>query len=126
MKNTVVVSAIIKNEKGEALLIHYDKEKEGGVLIPPGGKMELGESARETVIRECKEELGVQIEVKDLMGISELDYGDGKPWIFLFYSAEIINGTPQPMEANRVDGKVFDIVYTEIENMNHFKNIRWI
>ncbi len=127
MKNTVVASAIIKNEKGEVLLLHYDKEKERGVLIPPGGKLELGESARKAAKREAKEELDIDIMIEKLIGVSELIYEDSEEaWVFLFYSATIVNGIPKPMEDDRVDGKTFGVDYYPIEKMNHFKAIRWI
>jgi mutator protein MutT len=127
MKNTVVASAIIKNEKGEVLLLHYDKEKEEGVLIPPGGKLELGESARKAAKREAKEELGIDIKIEKLIGISELVYDDSdEAWVFLFYSATIVNGIPQPMENEREDGKTFGVDYYPIDKMNHFKAIHWI
>jgi 8-oxo-dGTP diphosphatase len=126
MKNTVVSSAIIKNNSGEVLLLHYDKEKERGVLIPPGGKIELGETPRETAIRETKEELGIDIEIIKLIGVSELDYGDGKPWVFLFYSANIIDGRPKIMEDDRVDGKSLGFKYAKLSEMNHYKNITWL
>lgn len=121
MKNTIVSGALIENDKGEYLLLHYDKERDGGVYIPPGGKIELGESAREAAIRESKEELNIDIEIEELIGISEVDYGTDKHWIFLFYKATIKSGTPKIME----DDKVIKFGYYPKEYINYFSNIKW-
>jgi 8-oxo-dGTP diphosphatase len=40
----------------------------------PGGKVEIGETAEEAVIRECKEELDVSVRVLSLVHIIHHDY----------------------------------------------------
>jgi 8-oxo-dGTP diphosphatase len=57
----------------------------------PGGKVEPGESDVDGLVRECREELGVQIAVGELLGCVE------PPGFALrVYLAELIAGEPQP------------------------------
>lgn len=57
----------------------------------PGGKIEVGETAEECLIREIKEELGVTVEVTDFM--SPTVYNDGRQSIRLFpFQCKIIAG----------------------------------
>lgn len=121
MKNTLVSSIVIKNEEGNVLAVRINKEQEGGVWGPPGGKIELGESAREACVREAKEELNLDVIVNDLIGIAEVDYGDGKPWVFLFYSGEIVSGTPELMES----GKTMEYRYVDRSELHYAERIRW-
>jgi 8-oxo-dGTP diphosphatase len=58
----------------------------------PGGKVEPGESDVAGLVRECREELGVQIAVGELLGCVE------PPGLALrVYVAELIAGEPQPL-----------------------------
>lgn len=120
--NKIVVSAIIENEEGEVLAVRLDKEKKDGVWVPPGGKLEKGETLRQGVEREVEEELGVDIEVGEIVGISEVNYGGDENWVFVLYSAEIVSGEPKPME----EGKTLETKYIEKEKLEHYSKIRWL
>ena len=119
--NKIVGSAIIKNEDGKILAVRLNKEKQGGVWVPPGGKLEEGETLRESIIREVKEELDIEIEITSLAGISEEKYGD-EHWVFVFYNAKIIKGTPQIMES----GKILEVAWIDKEKIKNGVNICWI
>lgn len=62
----------------------------------PGGKVEAGESDREALVRECREELGVDIAVGEQVG-ADLPIGDGTATLRVF-AARLAAGTPQPLE----------------------------
>mgnify|MGYP001588603436 FL=1 len=62
----VFVNACIINEKNEILIQRRREENEWGL---PGGAMELGESAEETLRREIKEETGLEITIERLLGL---------------------------------------------------------
>lgn len=64
------VGAIVL-EKGELLLVHRAHEPALGHWSLPGGKVEWGESLREAVAREVREETGLDIEVEGLAGVIE-------------------------------------------------------
>lgn len=55
------VACFIKNTKGELLLVRRAKEPAKGTLDLPGGFVDMHESAEEAVLREVKEETGLEI-----------------------------------------------------------------
>lgn len=59
-------SGCIMNDNGEILL---QKRVDKNLWVFPGGALELGESAEESLIREVEEETGLQVEVTSLLGI---------------------------------------------------------
>jgi mutator protein MutT len=64
------VGAIVL-EKGEVLLVRRNREPALGQWSLPGGRVEWGETLREAIAREVREETGVDIEVEGLAGIAE-------------------------------------------------------
>lgn len=64
-KHIVSAAAIVLNEKNELLLIKGPRR--GWEM--PGGQVEEGESLKDAVIRETKEESGIDIEVIKFCGI---------------------------------------------------------
>lgn len=64
----VVSGPFIINEQNQLLLCHSPK---WGVWIVPGGHVEPGETAKAACIRETKEELGLDIEIVDLLNVTE-------------------------------------------------------
>lgn len=67
------VSAIIINNN--KILVHKGKKFNGYCF--PGGHVELGETTKEAVIREIKEELEIECEIIDLFCINENIYSIG-------------------------------------------------
>jgi 8-oxo-dGTP diphosphatase len=57
----------------------------------PGGKVEAGESEPDAVVRECREELGVQVEVGPLIGRSEISDALG----LALYLVGLVAGDPR-------------------------------
>lgn len=73
MKTVKVVAAIIIHEnKIFATQRGYGEFKDGWEF--PGGKIEPGETPQEALVREIKEELDIEIEVKDFLETVEYDY----------------------------------------------------
>jgi ADP-ribose pyrophosphatase YjhB (NUDIX family) len=60
------VTAIVENERGELLLVH---KTDNDLWALPGGAMDLGEFMAETVVREVKEETGIEVAVTGVVGI---------------------------------------------------------
>ena len=73
MKTIRVVAAIIIEEgKIFATQRGYGEFKDGWEF--PGGKIDAGETPEEALIREIKEELDIEVEVKELLDTVEYDY----------------------------------------------------
>jgi 8-oxo-dGTP pyrophosphatase MutT (NUDIX family) len=66
--NSVVPSvvAFVRNHAGQVLMI---RRSDNGRWALPGGGHDVGESISDTVVREVREETGVEVEVVDLSGI---------------------------------------------------------
>lgn len=73
MKTIEVVAAIIKKDNKVFATQRGSGEFKGGWEFP-GGKIELGETPQNALIREIMEELDTIIQVKELVDIVEYDY----------------------------------------------------
>jgi ADP-ribose pyrophosphatase YjhB (NUDIX family) len=60
------VTAVVTNDAGDILL---QKRTDNGLWALPGGAMDIGESIAETVVREVKEETGLNVEPTGIVGI---------------------------------------------------------
>lgn len=73
MKTVRVVAAVIKkDDKIFATQRGYGEMKGGWEF--PGGKIEEGETSKQALVREIKEELNTEIKVGDLIDTIEFDY----------------------------------------------------
>ena len=80
-------------EDGKILLMFRRKIKDGVVkeyYVVAGGGVEEGETLEQTVKREIKEELSVDIEILEFLG--EIQYEDA---IGNYFHCKIINGAPK-------------------------------
>jgi ADP-ribose pyrophosphatase YjhB (NUDIX family) len=66
--NSIVpaASAIVTNDEGKILL---HRRSDNALWSLPGGVMEIGESIKETVVREVKEETGLEVVPESIVGI---------------------------------------------------------
>ncbi len=94
-----VVAALIR--EGDRLLIcQRPADKKRALLWEfPGGKVEPGETPQHALIRECKEELGIQVVVGSLFTQVEHRYPDIHILLSL-YNATIEHGIPVKREHN--------------------------
>ena len=95
MKTIRVVAAVIKatNENGEPMIFATQRgygDFKGGWEFP-GGKIEEGETPKEALIREIKEELETEITVGNLIDTVEYDYPTFHLSMDCFW-AEIVSG----------------------------------
>lgn len=99
MDKVIVTAAIIKS--GNRILIA--QRKKGSHLEMkwefPGGKLENGESPEECLQREIKEELNLNIIVKDIFHVVSYNY-DIRNIVMLCYMCEVLSGQPECIECN--------------------------
>lgn len=91
----VQVAAAILYQEGKILICKRAAGKEScaGLWEFPGGKLEAGESPEQCVQRECQEELGVSVRIRELVEIANHHYPEREVQLF-FYSASIESGEP--------------------------------
>ena len=63
----------------------------------PGGKVELGETKQQALVREIQEELNVNIVVRDAIGEAVHSYPEFIVHL-TFFNCEIIDGIPEKLE----------------------------
>lgn len=73
------VGAVILNEQGEILLVRRNREPEKDTWSIPGGKVDLYETMESCVVREIKEEVDLDVEVKGLLCTAELIEPEKRP-----------------------------------------------
>jgi ADP-ribose pyrophosphatase YjhB (NUDIX family) len=80
------VNCLITNKDQQILLVRERKPESFGKLNLPGGHLEIGERLIDGIIRECREEVALDIRPQKLIGI----YTGQKPEIhylgFVFYA----------------------------------------
>ncbi len=92
----VVAAAIIKHNK--VLITQRPEGKQLAFMWEfPGGKIEPGETHKECIIREIKEELDVEIEVNEYIASNSHKY-DFDEIVIHLYSTNVINGEIKLLE----------------------------
>ncbi|MCH5148144.1 MAG: (deoxy)nucleoside triphosphate pyrophosphohydrolase [Clostridiales bacterium] len=96
-----VVAALIW-EEGKFLICQRPANKARGLMWEfVGGKVEKGESKKDALIRECKEELNIQIAVGEQFAEVTHKYPDITVHLTL-YNSSIEHGKPQLIEHNAI------------------------
>ena len=101
-KKIIEVSAALIFRDGKLLITQrHAKAHLGGLWEFPGGKREAGETFEQCLVREIREELGVDILVGDLFEEISHDYPE-KSVHLKFFTCKIISGEPQPLDCAAV------------------------
>lgn len=110
---TEVVAALIW--QGEQFMIcQRPAHKARGMLWEfVGGKVEPGESKEQALVRECREELAVEVAVGDIFLEVTHTYPDITVHLTLFH-ASIVQGVPQKLEHN-------DIRYITVDEIPQYE-----
>ncbi len=102
----VGVGALIFNGEGKLLLTLRGKKakNEQGKWEIPGGAVEFGETIEESLKREIKEELDIEIEVIEMLQLCNHIIPDEKQhWVSPTYICKIVKGKPRIMEPEKCD-----------------------
>ncbi|MGD0866475.1 MAG: NUDIX domain-containing protein [Rhizomicrobium sp.] len=96
----VGVAAVIWNGEGRVLLIRRAKAPRKGEWSLPGGKVEFGEPLIAAVLREVREEAGLEVEILGLVDVAETirDAAAGAAddhFVLIDYGARVISGIAQ-------------------------------
>jgi mutator protein MutT len=94
------VGAIVVGKKG-ILLLRRDNEPGKGLISIPGGVIEVGETQEEAIIREIKEETGIQVELLEMIGTYDLIINDSHNnvkfhFVLIHYLARALSSSIRP------------------------------
>ena len=96
------VSAALIFRGGKLLITQrHAKSHLGGLWEFPGGKREAGETFEECLVREIREELGVEISVGELFEEIVHDYPE-KSVHLKFFLCRLFSGEPRPLDCAAV------------------------
>lgn len=97
----VGVGAIIVRDEGEVLLVRRGREPALGKWSVPGGLVEVGETLHDALLREVREESGLQVLVKGLVAVLDRIIHDDTSrveyhYVILDFLCEYVEGVPHP------------------------------
>jgi 8-oxo-dGTP pyrophosphatase MutT (NUDIX family) len=103
-----VSSAIfIEDGQGRLLLLQQAAERKGHRWGPPAGGMEAHEDPIIGALREAREEIGVEVELIDLVGIYTIDRGDNHSGIGFVFRGKISSGEIKLREGEISNARYF-------------------
>lgn len=121
-KLRVRVCGILQRQNSLLLVKHKNLGKKGVLWAPPGGGVNFSESCKEALIREFKEETGIEVRVKKFLFINE--YLDPPLHaIELFFHVEKVSGklskgNDPELKKNQIIKDVHFIEYPKLKEMD--------
>lgn len=99
-KNIIIVIVFIENSEGKFLIQKTSKEK-GSIYATTGGHVKSGSTSNKTVIEEIKEELGIDVDFKNL----KLLYTEKREFAFqdIYYLKKDINIQDLTLQKDEVE-----------------------
>jgi ADP-ribose pyrophosphatase YjhB (NUDIX family) len=89
-----MISCSVFITKGRRVLLAKENKVDRFGL--PGGKLEFGETLRDCAIRECREEIGAEVEIENLVMISQKpESHEGNNIVRFIYKARIVSELEQ-------------------------------
>lgn len=96
----VVVGAFVFDDEGRVLLIreNYGQRRYG----PPGGRVEVNETPQQAVVREVREEAGLEVAVDHLVGMRHFTGWTGESGLGLFFRCRVFSGEPRVQDPGEI------------------------
>lgn len=111
------------NSQTEVLLMHY---RYGGqdVFALPGGNCDRGETLPETVIRELREELGISVDIGEMILAGEMLLSERSDDVLhVVFAARNIKGEPVLNSAETTALQLVWMPVTKLDQLNLYPNI---
>ncbi len=97
-----VVAAVIERRGSEGTMILIGQRKAGsrhaGKWEFPGGKVEPGEESRAALVRELREELGIEARIGEEIENYDFSYREGSVTRLRFYRVTEFQGEPENLD----------------------------
>jgi 8-oxo-dGTP diphosphatase len=110
-KQIIVAAAVVLRDRRVLLTQRKVGSHLAGAWEFPGGKVELDEDPRDAVKRELREELGVEVDIRDILDVTFHRYPE-KSVLLLFYEASLAKGSPEPRPID-----VADLMWARAEDL---------
>jgi 8-oxo-dGTP diphosphatase len=89
------VGAVIRDDAGRLLMIVRGHDPGRGLWSIPGGRIEPGETPEQAVVREVREETGLDVSCGPLLGVAELPGRNGAIVDIRDYRAFLVPGSAE-------------------------------
>lgn len=89
-----VAACVVPERDGQVLLLQRGIPPARGKWVMPGGFVDRGETPEEAARRECLEEVGLRVELGELLGI----YGGRNGPIVIVYESRSVRGEAEPLD----------------------------
>jgi 8-oxo-dGTP diphosphatase len=116
MNQLKLAGCVIRDARGKILLLHRNTAKRVQWEIP-GGKIDPGEDARTTAVREVREETGAEVDIVRHLGEKSFEE-DLYTMVYTWYLATVVEGTPSVREPETHDRCEF-FSPAELAGMEH-------
>jgi ADP-ribose pyrophosphatase YjhB (NUDIX family) len=90
------VAAFVRRDDGRVLFIRREKQPSAGMLAPPGGFVDIGETPEQALCRELREEVNAELDDVVYLCSAPNSYTYGGltyPVIDLFYVARVVDAS---------------------------------
>jgi ADP-ribose pyrophosphatase YjhB (NUDIX family) len=118
------VTVVARDEHGRVLLVRH---ADANQWVAPGGSIEPGERPEDAALREMREETGLEVELRGLLGVYggpefEVRYrnGDRVAYVMVVYDARVVGGRPRP------DGlETLELRWVDVDELASLDLPRW-
>jgi ADP-ribose pyrophosphatase YjhB (NUDIX family) len=115
--------ALILVERNHILLMKYQYGTEF-VYNLPGGNTDPGETLVETIVRECREELDIEVEVGNLLMVGEILPSEKRDAsVHILFEGKIISGIPVIQKDQTSALELVWVSISEITKINMYPNV---
>lgn len=112
---SVSTAIFIEDQEGKLLLLQQEAEWKGKKWGPPAEGMHAHENPLDTALREVNEEIGIKVELTDIIGIYTVDRGEEATGIAFVFRGKIISGEINPRKGEIMNYRFF--TPSEIEQL---------
>lgn len=115
MSQKIILAGCAVFDDNKRLLVIHRNKGNNVQWEMPGGKIDKGETAQQTAIRELKEELNIMVNVEKELGTKTF-HKEGFEMEYTWLLATVIFGDPEVMESGHDKFEYFSL--EQLNNMN--------